>query len=611
MCTYNLHIESIESLIQCSGEPVSVVATAPSPRRPPAPRLTVRRGSKGDLRLLQWIASGYNVHDFEKLDGPFHNRMPNVHAEAVLNREMWGNRMTGRLVALHRAREITLRSAPIRSDSQEDDTASIVRLQVDGDAHHGETDAREAVEWVNVNFFSGLLYHEPSEHGHAGYVDLLLPRLPWNGPVEISPNGDGSYFPSSEKINAALDRLQAALALLVKAAGFAAPVELNGRLDVHRRDGSRIRILRRGSTAKLPRCPQDGDIDRLVASPRFSWNVVERIIAEASGVLAPTPAPAPTPIPPPQDRPSFAKRTRSGRTVVEDTGDRNLNRWMCVREAALPILGTVKRGSDLPVEQVEYIINRADEIYVASKLNGGERDRERDRAFRCKLVKLIETFDPEAAGAPSCALYFSIDDLEAAEVLLRSKLARRKLLQLRKTRGLKGPLTYRTMAIILCTITKNCHVACGMYGREDVSVKSLEGMLRWFGITGLNGTFFRVIVETLIDIGLVTIIRNHFAGHVCRRMQVHGKARRLPFIKHVYATEQKLERSRKVHGQQTAQYLGMAGRGCEIIQRYIFKMQGILYQPIPTDTDSLLSDAGYATVLDELEHEFAEKRSAT
>lgn len=597
------HHDSIESLIQVGHEQGRPAPKSAIETRPPVAVPTKIKLTQADRAFAVWVKAGYDTCDYELINGPWYNRDSNERAELALNagtqRWKFQKRIRVRDLARHRRSEITIRSTPVRR--------GIVRLRFDGDAHRGEPDARQVIERI-ARYFGPTLYIEMSERGCAGYAEIELPRLPWYGPIETSPNLDGTYFESARKLNDRLDALQATLVTLLKAEGFKASIEVNGRLEIRlpqKDDTGKIvnwKIVTRGRTAKLPRCRQDSDVPRLIAS-RFDWSIIERIIRDAPALGKITQPP--TLDVAPAEPKSQLKRTASGCMTIRDTGDKNLNRWSCCREIALPLLGSVDEFSDIDEATQHRLIESANTIYESSGLNGGERDAARDRAFRQKFKAMFSGYDPEFGGKGHGGLWFDEDDdFRFAEQIVRSVVSKRELKMLRQTPKLRGPLTFPTIRMALVMIGKTCNNAARGHAMEDVPAKALIGFFRYFGII-VNGTFVRVVVDLLEAKNLLAINRSYRAGHYSRRMELRGAACRIPFLRHLYV-ETKVDPNDRALQQQAARYV-RAG-GAKNNNHISTQQQRIVYTVIDLSSDADLSEPAFLVSLDEIAKEYAERR---
>jgi hypothetical protein len=123
-------------------------------------------------------------------------------------------------------------------------------------------------------------------------------------------------------------------------------------------------------------------------------------------------------------------------------------------------------------------------------------------------------------------LWFMPQDLHRAETLVRARISRALLEELNRNRKLRYcRVTYRTLALVLCTVGKNCHTSHGF-----VPTKSIRGMLKWHRIN-THGCHVKVLLCALMDAGLVKCINDFYEwGGCCRQYAISAVVYSIPFL---------------------------------------------------------------------------------
>jgi hypothetical protein len=177
------------------------------------------------------------------------------------------------------------------------DAPLTIPIRWDADAHGGEDDAVELIEWVSQVYCGGRCFVQASPGGASGYAVLQLDPLTMTEQNEktgewttLTLRGDDGrlLYPGRAKINCMLDRIQQGAAKLAKEAGFKAKLELKGRYHLvarptadydnptfvqalpwllthpteYNRQHPRV-VTNWGEAVKLPRICTAADMDRL------------------------------------------------------------------------------------------------------------------------------------------------------------------------------------------------------------------------------------------------------------------------------------------------------------------------------------------------------------
>lgn len=508
-----------------------------------------------DRKYFKWLKDHFDLCDVAR--GMPQNQHSNERVERHLNAgKDWRERLRKlslREVALMRRGGQKLYLKPARTAA-----AKAITVRFDADAHHGETDATDLIHFIREKLGLGVTYQEHSERGHSGYLTLDIP-------LSTNPISGNQYFEKRERTNLRIRLVEASLKLLTAHEGFAAGIEVKGSytapaiLD----DGTRKLLPGcRGSMVKLPRCPNPGDIDRLLAA-RLPVSSVDSIIHSAYRLLGTghqidlskpalkaaavllmdlrnwstanvTPChdlATPVATQSKLSRIATTKAHRINRGVaakLDSTGDKHRDRCRAVSRAIKAVLGRTFDSDTVTDEQFSEIVDAANTIYEQSGLAGGERDTARDTAFRSIARRMIRSTDrrdtvriEHEGDEPG---WFGDEDVAAMDHYLRSKLPKNALEQVAadnkpKLNGAK--ITYRALAISLLTIAKNSMLSGG-----DVPSTSVSGMLRHLGIRS-NGTHVRVLRDVLARLGLIEGNRCWTRGQA-EKYRVMGKVLYLP-----------------------------------------------------------------------------------
>lgn len=138
---------------------------------------------------------------------------------------------------------------------------------IDFDAHHGETDAAAAAEFVRRRFFLGA-YDEPSSRGHHLHPVLRVGRI------------------RRRDFNQMLDTLASDLALLLAQEGFTCTVEVKGKFTTI--NSTLEEIEKRGTLAAVPHLRAgDKDLQRLLAAPIFLPSAIQGVADAAEWLRVP------------------------------------------------------------------------------------------------------------------------------------------------------------------------------------------------------------------------------------------------------------------------------------------------------------------------------------
>jgi hypothetical protein len=507
--------EAIEDLIRWSDEVAGPL--------PPAARQYRASGKikpdEDDRALWAWIREHCGPTNW--CDGHPLNGRPMPPTSETVERHLNAGGWQGRLATLKLGRVAAYRRGglPLHLKPLRDRDRPVVVIRLDADAHDGEPDAAQLVERLSETFFDHRLYQEPSRRGHSGY--LVVEITPF-------PDLDGrTIHPGARRINADVDAMQAALSTLAGAWGFKAKIEVNGRfMQLGTRDDGTRTVVNAGRWFRAPRCPNAGDVQRLLGS-RFGDAVIRTLVSAAGGFPALAGAPATAPVPAAaRAAPAPARRT-SQRNELEDAGDVFTNR---VNVAAVVkaewVRGHEVSGFDDDV--LAAMVERANTLYESAELARGRRDAARDGCFRSLFRGMMRTHDRDACGS---GLWFDDPDLEYYDTLIRSRTPRWKLKKLNADNAvaLDGrKLDYRKLTYIACTFGKNTNTRDG-----HCPMTALIGMLGHYGMSA-NGTLVRLATDVLIHIGLVERTQASYKpGRWCRKYRMVGRGRDAPFIVHL------------------------------------------------------------------------------
>jgi hypothetical protein len=170
----------------------------------------------------------------------------NVHLSLFRDRSYWPQKLTQTLIQRHLHGDEKLYLTSSRSSG-----FALIRLDID--AHHGQTDALDAADWITATFFPEA-YHEPSQRGHGIYLVVQIERC------------------RRCRFNDLLIRLNACLSALMVENGFQSTLEIQGGFTIFGEgaDGSAV-VKSRGKLAAMPRLPnRESDLHRLKGAPIFT-----------------------------------------------------------------------------------------------------------------------------------------------------------------------------------------------------------------------------------------------------------------------------------------------------------------------------------------------------
>jgi len=149
--------------------------------------------------------------------------------------------------------------------------SDIALLQLDIDAHNGETDAASVIHWLERTYFQGCYYERsPSNTGFHGYIKV-----------------DCKYVPR-KAFNALIDNVSLVLCNNAKNEGFKAIVDdIRGTCAITEvitdfdTGKNRTVVISRGKLAKIPLFPfQIRSLNRFLDAPLFSINDLKGIVIE-------------------------------------------------------------------------------------------------------------------------------------------------------------------------------------------------------------------------------------------------------------------------------------------------------------------------------------------
>jgi serine/threonine protein kinase len=280
--------ETLDEDKRTSSIDVTPARVAGSPRlismpfgRPPRPK--VRPDTKR-LHLILFGCFFCDPYDVWVKDDWHPYQETNKRVELHLNSKGWQDRLSAMpqfQLERHRRGDCSMFIRP-RHDWRSFDQKLLLRI--DGDEHHGETDAAKGIKRLTDEFLQGA-YDERSPHGHSAYIRIVgIPHQPNCPPGRKPRHKDIEQW--KRGANEWIEQLQRALASLFKHWGISAPIEVQGKRTLIEFDktGQR-RISLRPSAMRTPRCPEPGDIDKLCAS-QFTFAEVLKIIDVAKAIEA-------------------------------------------------------------------------------------------------------------------------------------------------------------------------------------------------------------------------------------------------------------------------------------------------------------------------------------
>jgi hypothetical protein len=407
-----------------------------------------------------------------------------------------------------------------------------VVCRVDADAHEGQTDAEGCVRDISDAFFEGNLYVEPTSRGWSGHAILDLPKIEWHGEGS-GPYGCGWYVPSRQRVNEQLAKAEMAIVAHARHRGFTVTVELQGDETILTRDGDgRVTAVRhRGTLGRLPRCPHDADVRRLVAA-RFPFTILEDVTRAVDAQPVPAALMAKRPGSGPRsDRHEPMEALSVGHvSSLVDAGDKHVNSLRCCRLALRSRAGGPRTPGDL-----ERLAEHAMDAYEGSGFHSGPRDRTRAKRFQRLMRYVIENPGSSAAAVDGEAKpYAREEDFEAMERLVRSRVSRAALARrygrsdaLRRQRSFDYNALVRLIAYVAVAYAKNERTGKA----HEVPSSAIVGWLRHFGFRSVNGTPVKFATELLRDLGWLTLLAGHGYGQCAKWTVAHRLARKLPFLR--------------------------------------------------------------------------------
>jgi hypothetical protein len=523
-------------------------------RRKSLDALLAGKATDDDKLLWKWVRQFIDLHD-HNLGGPGKIQVPNEALERHLNSSPRDLRHRLQKLHLYNVQHHRQGRATIHGKCRFSRSAPAVIIRVDADAHQpgqSQLAAEAFIERLKVECSCVELYDEQTARGHAAYA--VLDIAPYPEPI----NGK-TIFPARWRINETIRQTAVALKSLAVAWGFNIDVELQGGFTLTTGERGEKRIRHRAHPMRLPLCPRPGDGGRLEAS-RFGDTLLHEIIRLSNHIALPAPETAPEPKAVRRALNELDRRVRAVFAVI-DPGDKHRRRVQCVRDALREVLPASHwDGTAISTAHEAAVIERANVLYHERGYNGGRRDHARGQAFRRILAWLFETYDPEAKGdgGKGGGLRFGYTDIKRADELARSMISQADLYEINRDPKLKRcRLTYRHLAIAICTAAKNTQTSNGA-----VPTTSIQGMLRWFGLP-TNGSQAAVIFSLLVRKRLLRCTHAAYGPGFCCKYAPAGQVWSLPFISEMKPAD------RAAADQQAARYHQAAGGGQQLTTLYL------------------------------------------
>jgi hypothetical protein len=466
------------------------------------------RGLKAANRQLREFFKIYcNVYDFgQSCFGEI--RRPALRCfESHLNARRWQDRLSELplyAVGDHRAGHSTLHLAPKRSAAARCPSIFVAyRIPLGPDPAL----AQVQLDWLNHVLHDGLLYHERDNDALYAYALYPLPKEPRS-------NADKARHLSAARVNSVKHDVEMWLQQSFVQHGWKNGIELLGTYTETRRVEGKLRLVaqRRSQLFRAPRCSEDGSFLQLRLS-RFSvkkvpwfWRVAARAMYTVPGPIG-----------------GFAPLRESD--AVRGAVFQSLRKCF----------GYEFPRRRMPESEIDLVVHEALETWHKSDEPSPYRalpNEYIDLMIRRLLKQILRKSAGRSAWDPR-SLYYGPFDLARAEELIRARISRAVLRALNQEPKLRWcRITYKSLAIALCTIAKNSIINDGF-----VPTKSVRRTLKFWHIS-THGSHVKLLFQALREARLIVCTSAHFEiGVACRQYAVSEAVLSLPFLEHLKSSE--------------------------------------------------------------------------